>query len=106
MTANELIENFFEEQYSDGLLDGSIVDYQDDIKTLMLQFAKLHVEAALKAASEKAKVHLKTYWADSEDLVEEAKVFWGSDDPQNCYSSSVKVDKNSITNAYSLDEIK
>jgi hypothetical protein len=53
-----------------------------DDETLMIEFAKLHVEAALKAASEDA--HTK-------------------DVP---YTDDVEVDKDSILNAYPLENIK
>jgi hypothetical protein len=73
---------------------------------LAKKLAIIHCEAQLKAILENSKVHLKTYWANMENSVEEDKVFWGSDDPQNCYSTLVKVDKDSIINAYDLNNIK
>lgn len=98
MTANELIENFFEEQYRDSLLDGSIVDYQDDIKTLMIQFAKLHVEAALKAASEKADAKADN---SSSLRVSRKNLYWtfaGN-------IGDVLIDKESILNSYPLTNV-
>lgn len=77
-----------------------------DTVVAMIEFAKLHVEAALKEASNNSKIHLKTYWADMENVTEEAKVFWGDDNVQNCYSTNVKVERNSILNAYPLKNIK
>jgi len=53
----------------------------NDVENLMIEFAKLHVEAALKQASEKAE------WND--------------------YNlASIEIDKDSILDAYSLDNIK
>ena len=60
---------------------GCIINHRD-VKTAMIEFAKIHVEAALKAASEQAYVEL-----DEHDL-------------------SCSLDKNSILNAYSLENIK
>jgi hypothetical protein len=82
------------------------IDEADDINECMIEFTKLHVELALEAASKNSKVHLKTYFGDMENMVEESKVFWGSDDLLSCYSTRVKVDKDSIINAYPLDNIK
>lgn len=55
---------------------------KDLIKSAMIEFAKLHVEAALKQASEKAHIQM-----DEHDL-------------------SCSVNKNSILTSYSLDNIK
>jgi hypothetical protein len=56
---------------------------------LAKEFAKFHVEAALKAIAEKAK--LKPYPYNSCD---------------ECGRSDMDVDKNSILNAYPLENIK
>lgn len=58
------------------------IDAKNDVEEAMIEFAKLHVEAALKAASEDA--HTK-------------------DVP---YTDDVEVDKDSILNSYSIDNIK
>lgn len=58
--------------------------YRDDVaKDLMIEFAKLHVEAALKAASENAETRYIPYTDDE-----------------------YEIDKNSILNSYPLDNIK
>jgi len=58
-----------------------------DIKTAMIEFAKLHVEAALKEASEKA----KTIYIE----------------PDGCATGDYyDVDKDSILNSYPLYKIK
>ena len=54
----------------------------------MIEFAKLHVEAALKAASEKVKMKIR------EDIHE-----------LDMNDDWMEVDKNSILTAYSLDDI-
>ena len=61
----------------------------DDINYAMIEFAKLHVEAALKAADEKAEV----------------EEIW--DNPINpSMGISYGVDKDSILNSYPLENIK
>ena len=61
-----------------------------DIKKAMIEFDKLHVEAALKAASEKATVTP----IDHEEISEGSfRPIWGVDD-------------DSILNSYPLDNIK
>ncbi len=76
-----------------------------DVKELMIEFAKLHVEAALKKASENAK------W----DSISNDIGFGGSagydfidtdyaGDP--CTGYKISVNKDSILNAYPLDKIK
>jgi hypothetical protein len=61
-----------------------------DIKTAMIEFAKLHVEAALKTADEKATVTP----IDHEEISEDSwRPVWG-------------VDSDSILNAYPLTNIK
>jgi hypothetical protein len=77
-TAEYLIRE--ENPYKDE--DGNNVYMEWQIKELMLTFAKLHVEAALKEASEKA-------------------------DTQTIHCTHIQVvDKNSILNSYPLDKIK
>jgi len=58
-------------------------DCKEDVKTAMIEFAKLHVEAALKNASEKS-----TVIRDEE------------------FYTISHVDKDSILNAYPLTNIK
>ena len=72
-----------EEFYQHAIDDKNI---GDDITDLLNAYAKLHVEAALKAASNNSKV--------SHPYVYEHTDF------------SYKVDKNSILNAYPLENIK
>jgi hypothetical protein len=57
-------------------------DCKEDVENAMIEFAKLHVEAALKAAGENA--HTK-------------------DVP---YTEDTEVDKGSILNSYPLENIK
>ena len=85
ITAEEFVENkypFFED-----LDSGNI---WVNIDNLMIEFAKLHVEAALKAASEKASVTP----IDHEEISEGSfRPIWGVDD-------------DSILNSYPLTNIK
>jgi hypothetical protein len=62
--------------------------FEFDIRDVMIKFAKLHVEAALKEASEKAKT----------------SEFWeGNTGSEYCETI---VDKESILNSYPLNNIK
>jgi hypothetical protein len=64
--------------------------YSDDVVVIMRDYAKLHVEAALKAADEKATVTP----IDHEEISEGSwRPIWG-------------VDSDSILNAYPLENIK
>ena len=60
---------------------------------VLIEFAKLHVEAALKEASEKAEI-CET-WGNND---------YESDDPVGYYTHHV--DGSSILNSYPLDNIK
>ena len=65
----------------------------------MIEFAKLHVEAALKEASEKSKVRKDTYIMGSGTTEVEQMFNYGN-------GTSHYVDQNSILNAYPLTNIK
>ena len=81
ITAEELLDNI-------EIWDGVFV-HSKNAKQAMIEFAKLHVEQALKQASENFKMKIK-------DDVHELHM---NDD-------WMEVDKNSILNAYSLENIK
>ncbi len=75
------------------------------VKEAMIEFAKLHVEQALKEASEKATwkhESFDTYFGDSRDF--DFIDTDGAGDPSTGHN--VFVDKDSILNSYSLDNIK
>ena len=61
--------------------------FSDDVQQAMIEFAKLHVEAALKEASKKAKV----------------RIIQGD---FGVFDTRPSVKKNSILNAYPLENIK
>lgn len=76
-------EEFIEETYS-------FIPFElDQITELMQEFAKLHVQKALKRAS---------VLAELKDI--------GIDDETGVGESNIVVDKQSILNAYPLDNIK
>ena len=98
MTAEEFVKSRF--QNSDR------ADFESN-KRNVIEFAKLHVEAALKEASENAyfitrdhdmynREYLKYIDIDSNDV--EGDTF--------CYGGSIIINKESILNAYPLDSIK
>lgn len=51
-TAEELYNDFYNEQEKNNTSDGAIWEYKGDIINMMKEFAKLHVQAALKSALE------------------------------------------------------
>jgi hypothetical protein len=64
----------------------------DDCVVMMIEFAKLHVEAALKEASEKVR------------QIEDPYAYTGNTGSE--YPADYIVDKDSILNAYPLTNIK
>lgn len=78
ITAEELIDDIF----ISGSGAGGDSYNKGDIERIMIEFAKLHVEAALKEASENAEMNLIKYTDDYE------------------------IDRYSILNAYPLENIK
>ena len=76
-TAEEFIQNFLMKNHKGNI--GS------NTELLMIEFAKLHVEAALKHASEKAEISNKPKFSGDYNLV---------------------IDEDSILNSYPLENIK
>jgi hypothetical protein len=80
-----------------------------DIIDLMIEFAKIHVEAALKEASEKAKVQGYSYDYESNSRTDldvygaEMNVDGVTDCDTGLY---VSTNKESILNAYPIENIK
>ena len=63
----------------------------------MIEFAKLHVQAALESAVENGKVRLANDWVRKQETIH----------PNSLVGSiTIKLDKQSILNAYPLDNIK
>lgn len=73
--------------------DGSFIPVSE-VKRLMIDFAKLHVEAALKAAYENADL--------KEEEAGDEQICWNESQMGDCYV----LDKNSILSAYPLTNIK
>lgn len=88
-TAKEFIENYIKEN------NDSYVDVED----ALIEFAKLHVEAALKAASKSSKVRKDTY-VMGRGTTEVEQMFNYSN------GTSHYVDQVSILNSYPLENIK
>jgi len=71
-------------------------DRNDDVYSVMIEFAKLHVDAALKEASEKANLYLhNSGWKHSSDIK-----------TVKCHNYDASINKDSILNAYPLENIK
>jgi len=83
MTAEEFLDNKYSNK-NDRPPYGHV-----ETEEFLIEFAKYHVQQALKEAAEKAKMREEYYFND-EDKVETAPF----------------IDENSILNAYNLDNIK
>ena len=77
--------------------DESGVFNEVDITQAMIGFANLHVEAALQAASENSQITLGEGWIRKEETILPNQVV---------YPITIKVDQNSILNAYPISLIK
>lgn len=76
------------------------------VKEAMIEFAQLHVEAALKAASEKATMDL-TYPEPYEDSNDSGLTFADADEiNRGGEYGSVRINNDSILNAYPQNLIK
>jgi hypothetical protein len=93
-TAEELLEEFADTQYTMSR------NGKEKAIEAMIQFAKLHVEAALKAASEKAYAQSSSSNITSKDWTEKSQGLI-------CvHLGRVLVNKNSILTAYPFSNIK
>ena len=52
-TTNDLWESFIKEQQEEETLDGSIREYEQDIKKMMIEFAKMHIEKIMNLQQSK-----------------------------------------------------
>lgn len=64
---------------------------------MMIDFAKLHVEAALKQASEDGKIELSKDWIRKEETIRPGSLI---------APITIKINKDSILQAYPLTNIK
>jgi hypothetical protein len=77
--------------------DESGVFNEVDITQAMIGFAKLHVEAALQAGSENSQITLGEGWIRKEETILPNQVV---------YPITIKVEQNSILDAYPISMIK
>ncbi len=94
------------EEFLKKLDDASGTTWTDsdiDICKAFIEFAKLHVEAALEAASEKANMFGETQHSNNAPDVYEDFVYVSN---PNGADYGYRVNKESILNAYPLDNIK
>jgi hypothetical protein len=75
------------------------------------QFAKLHCEAQLKAILENAEIKIKDNYSESYSLVKSETVNYNSKGvygvyPEECTKHTIEINKDSIINAYDLNNIK
>lgn len=99
-TAEEFLNNFrFKSEEYIGNSDFEVME------EYARQFAKLHIEAALKTASEKAKWYNITTEISFEDMRDfDFKDTDYAGDP--CIGYNIFIDKESILNAYPFENIK
>lgn len=102
ITAEDYLEKKFPE--FEDLDNGNI---WNNIEEAMIEFAKLHVEAALKEASE------NTYFITRDhDMYNREYLKYVDIDPNDtegdtfCYGGSIVINEDSILNAYPLENIK
>ena len=91
-TAEEFLKNFNEEENNIDKLY-----YDSYVKKAMIKFAKMHVQEALKQASEKAFVEYIDL--NTDEIFDYTDVITDDD-------VEVNINKDSILNAYPLDLIK
>jgi len=107
-------EEFARREYDDDRHIDEFAERQIDMKHalwMMQAFAKLHVQAALKVASEKAEIKIKDNYNESYSLVKSETVNYNSVGvynvyPEECTKHRIEVFENSILEAYPLTNIK
>lgn len=106
-TAKEFFKDYADLiQHEEG--DAEYLVDEESFTEAMIEFAKMHVEATLKAASEKCKVQGYTYNIENKRKNIDIYGVEMSVD-EICSTNSglfVSTNKNSILNSYSLDNIK
>lgn len=100
LTAEEFYDHFYNEQEKNNTLDGAIWEYKGDIINMMKEFAKLHVQQALKEASE------KSYAISSNSNITSKDRLYGKQGLICVHLGDISVEKESILNAYPLNNIK
>lgn len=81
-------------------ITGCVINHSD-IKTAMIEFAKLHVEAALKEASEKAFAQ-----SSHSNFTSKDRQLYGKQGLICVHLGEVSVNEESILNSYPLSNIK
>jgi hypothetical protein len=96
-----------EELYRDTKINPNLDLFSDDVKhlvELMIEFAKLHVEAALKAASEKARMSEQNADNGAENIVALTDEVYKFN--ETYHNSYFRINKDSILKSYPLKNIK
>ena len=78
----------------------------DLVKDDLIEFTKLHVEAALKAVSEKGLINRKPTGEGQDSDEENQSVFYGDLGYEDYIPVEYTINKESILNAYPLTKIK
>ena len=101
--AKELINDCNHEMLDENGKLSKVLFTQGEVEGMMLKFAKYHVEAALKEASKNA-TNTNTPQSGYRYLKDENNNTIGN--PISVTSNKQEVNKDSILNAYPLDQIK
>jgi len=93
-TAKDMVD-----KWQDIALNNIKSDIQDDnsLENTLIEFAKLHVEAALKEAAEKARVQMSNGYGVNEIIIHPNSLV---------HTAVITANAASILNSYPLDNIK
>lgn len=87
-------------------ITGCVINHKD-IKISMIEFAKLHVEAALKEASENAYFITRDHDMYNREYLKYIDIDSNNTEGDTfCYGGSIIINEDSILNAYPLNNIK
>ena len=103
-TAEELFKKYrilyhFEEGSPEYLID------KEDFKTAIIEYAKLHVKAALSSANNKSLIKIEDAYSSDFSLVPSTMVRYNSQGvssvyPEDCGKHRIIIEEDSILNAY------
>jgi len=102
-TAEDFLQDHLEISHFYDDKTNQMVCFSSDMQKAMIEFAKLHVEAALEAAAEKANMIGETQ--HNNNAPDQYEDFVYVSDP-NGPDYGYRVNKDSILNAYSQENIK
>ena len=99
MTVEEFIDNHGKPEFVRG--DGEPIYSDEEVQQLMIEFAKMHVEKALKAAKDNASLALVRYEGGEVEVINHL----GEEVSTEREDEYIVVDTRAILEAYSLENI-